>query len=97
VRLMRRALVWLVLVAAASTLPARWAQAQFKNEGMGVLLPPTRGIPQPGSAPSYTPLPSPAPSAPAAADPPPTAHPVPPPPVPPKNPPPAASSMQPAK
>jgi hypothetical protein len=91
VRFMRRAMVWLVLVAAASTLPARWAQAQFKNEGMGVLSPPTRGIPQPGSAPapSYTPLPSlPAPSPPAAADP------VP---VPPKNPPPAASSTPPPK
>jgi hypothetical protein len=95
---MRRALVWLVLVAAASTLPAHWAAAQFKNEGMGVLIPPTRGIPQPGPAPSYTPLPPslPAPSPPAAADP------VPPPPAPPKNPsptnpPPAAASTQPAK
>jgi hypothetical protein len=91
VRLMRRALFWLVLVAAASMLPAHWAQAQFKNEGMGVLLPPTRGIPHPGSAPSYTPLPSPAPSAPAAADP------VPAPPPATKPPPPAASSTQPAK
>jgi len=88
VRLVRRALLGLILMAAALALPAHKAAAQFKNEGMGVLSPPTRGIPHP--APGYNPLPPSAPSAPAAADP------VPPPPPPPK-PPPAASSTQPAK
>jgi hypothetical protein len=85
---MPRTLIWLALAAAASALPAHWAAAQFKNEGMGVLVPPTRGFPHP--APGYNPLPSPsAPSAPVAADP------VPPPA--PAKPPPAASSSQPAK
>jgi len=62
---MRRALIWLVLVLAAAALPVRWAAAQFKNEGMGVLVPPTRGIPHPGSAPSYDPVPPPPMSVPA--------------------------------
>src|SRR5262249_56319445 len=57
VRLMRRALIWLALAGVASALPAHWAAAQFKNEGMGVLVPPTRGIPHP--APGYNPIPPP--------------------------------------
>jgi hypothetical protein len=62
-RLMRRALIWLTL-AAASALPAHWAAAQFKNEGMGVLSPPAH-IPPPTPAPSYNPpLPLPLPPAP---------------------------------
>jgi hypothetical protein len=63
---MLRLLIGLTLVLAASALPAQWAAAQFKNEGMGVLVPPTRGIPHP---PGSNPMPPPA-SAPAPVPPP---------------------------
>ena len=78
---MLRLLIGLTLVLAASALPAQWAAAQFKNEGMGVLVPPTRGIPHPGSNPipppasAPAPVPAPAPAQ-SSSGPPPSAPPA---------------------